>query len=437
MFIGLDFGTTNSALALAPADGPSRLVPVRHAAETLPTFRSILYFDDEERDTNGRPHAFAGPAAMDAYLERGAEGRLIQSVKSYLANPNFTSTTIFNSRFTLENLIGFVVARLIDATAQAGELTERMASGPVVVGRPARFVRNSLGIPDSEHDELAVSRLREALHGIRIPDVHFEFEPVAAAHAYEASLDRDELVLIGDFGGGTSDFCLLHVGPGLRTLKERGETIVGVSGVGLAGDAFDARLIEHCVAPRLGKGTNYKSGTKLLPVPSWPYDTMRRWHELSLINTRKTRRMLEEIARTAEAADEVEALLALIEEERGFALYRAVEAAKLGLSGADETRLRFTLGPVEIDAKVTRADFEQWIAPELAEISACVDKLLEETGTAPEKVDRVFLTGGSSFIPAVRNLFAARFGVEKLAGGGELTSVATGLALSARQRFGN
>jgi hypothetical chaperone protein len=437
MFIGLDFGTTNSALALAPADGPSRLVPVRHAAETFPTFRSILYFDDEERDANGRPHAFAGPAAMDAYLERGAEGRLIQSVKSYLANPNFTSTTIFNSRFTLENLIGFVVARLIDATAQAGELTERMASGPVVVGRPARFVRNSLGTPDSEHDELAVSRLREALHGIRIPDVHFEFEPVAAAHAYEASLDRDELVLIGDFGGGTSDFCLLHVGPGLRTLKERGETIVGVSGVGLAGDAFDARLIEHCVAPRLGKGTNYKSGTKVLPVPSWPYDTMRRWHELSLINTRKTRRMLEEIARTAEAADEVEALLALIEEERGFALYRAVEAAKLGLSGADETRLRFTLGPVEIDAKVTRADFEQWIAPELAEISACVDKLLEETGTAPEKVDRVFLTGGSSFIPAVRNLFAVRFGVEKLAGGGELTSVATGLALSARQRFGN
>jgi len=436
MFIGLDFGTTNSALAVAPPDGPSRLVPVRHAAETLPTFRSILYFDDEERDANGRPHAFAGPAAMDAYLERGAEGRLIQSVKSYLANPNFTSTTIFNSRFTLENLIGFVVARLIDATAQAGELTERMASGPVVVGRPARFVRNSLGTPDSEHDELAVSRLREALHAIRIPDVHFEFEPVAAAHAYEASLDRDELVLIGDDFGGTSDFCLLHVGPGLRKLKERGETIVGVSGVGLAGDAFDARLIEHCVAPRLGKGTNYKSGSKVLPVPSWPYDTMRRWHELSLINTRKTRRMLEEIARTAEAANEVEALLKLIEEERGFALYRAVEAAKLGLSGAEETQLRFGLGPVEIDAKVTRAEFEQWIAPELAEISACVDKLLEETGTSPEKVDRVFLTGGSSFIPAVRNIFAARFGAEKLAGGGELTSVATGLALSARQRFG-
>ncbi|GMV63790.1 MAG: hypothetical protein AMXMBFR74_29570 [Parvibaculum sp.] len=437
MFIGLDFGTTNSALAVAPAHGPSRLLPVRHANELLPTFRSILYFDEEERDANGRPHAFAGPAAMDAYLERGAEGRLVQSVKSWLANPNFTSTSIFNSRFTLENLVGFIVARMIDAGEEGEALAGKMASSPVVVGRPARFVRNSLGTPDSEHDELAVSRLREALYAIRIPDVHFEFEPVAAAHAYEASLDTDELVLIGDFGGGTSDFCLLHVGPGMRKLKERGETIVGVSGVGLAGDAFDARLIEHCVAPRLGKGTSYRSGGKVLPVPSWPYDTMRRWHELSLINTRKTRRMLEEIGRTADAADEVEALSRLIAEERGFALYRAVEAAKVALSSADEARLRFDLAPVGIDARVTRAEFDQWIAPELAEIATCVDRLFEETGTAPERVDRVFLTGGTSFIPAVRALFASRFGAEKLAGGGELTSVATGLALAARQRFGD
>lgn len=437
MFIGLDFGTTNSALAVASPEGIARLVPLAHAGKAHTTFRSILYFDEEERDRNGRPHAFAGPAAMEAYLEGGAEGRLIQSVKSWLANPNFASTSIFNSRFTLENLIGFIVARMVDASEEGEALASQMLANPVVVGRPARFVRNSLGTPDSEHDELAVSRLREALHGIRIPNVHFEFEPVAAAHAYEASLAQDELVLIGDFGGGTSDFCLLHVGPGLRKLKDRGETIVGVSGVGLAGDAFDARLIEHCVAPRLGKGTSYKSDGKVLPVPSWPYDTMKRWHELSLINTRKTRRMMEEIARTAEASAEIEALSCLIAEERGFALYRAVEAAKVTLSHAEEARLRFCLGSFEIDAAVKRAAFESWIAPELAEIARCVDCLMEETGTAPESVDRVFLTGGSSFIPAVRAVFAARFGAEKLAGGGELTSVATGLALAARQRFGD
>ena len=436
MFIGLDFGTTNSALAVATPDGASRLVAVRHANERLSTFRSILYFDEEERDRNGRPIAFAGPETMDAYLERGAEGRLIQSVKSWLANPNFTSTSIFNSRFTLENLVGFIVARMIDATEEPEALADNMLKHPVVVGRPARFVRNSSGTPDNDHDTLAVSRLRDALSGIRIPDVHFEFEPVAAAHAYEASLSRDELVLIGDFGGGTSDFCLLHVGPGMRRLKERGETIVGVSGVGLAGDAFDARLIEHCIAPRLGKGTSYASNGKVLPVPSWPYDTMKRWHELSLINTRKTRRMMEEIARTAEARAEIEALSRIIAEERGFALYRAVEAAKVALSHEAETSLRFAVGSFEIDSAVKQADFENWIAPELAEIATCVDRLMEETDTAPESVDRVFLTGGSSFIPAVRALFSARFGAEKLAGGGELTSVATGLALAARQRFG-
>ncbi|PKQ07200.1 MAG: Hsp70 family protein [Alphaproteobacteria bacterium HGW-Alphaproteobacteria-12] len=435
-FIGLDFGTTNSALAVAPPAGPPRLVPVRHANRRLDTFRSILYFDEDERDPNGRPHAFAGPAAMDAYLERGREGRLIQSVKSYLANPNFSAANIFNSRFTLENLIGFIVARLVDATEEAEALTDTMLAGPVVVGRPARFVRNSLGTPGAEHDELALTRLRAAFHGIRIPDVHFEFEPVAAAFAYEASLDGDELVLIGDFGGGTSDFCLLHVGAGMRGLKDRAETIIGVSGVGVAGDAFDARLIEHCVAPRLGKGTSYRSGIKVLPVPSWPYDTMKRWHELSFINTRKTRRMLDQIGQTAEAPDEVAALARLISEERGFALYRTVEAAKHALSGAEETRLCFNLAPVAIDARVRRADFERWIAPELAEIGACVDRLLEETGTAPARVDRVFLTGGSSFIPAVRDLFSGRFGAEKIAGGGELTSVAMGLALAARQRFG-
>ncbi len=436
MFIGLDFGTTNSALAVASPEGSARLVPLAHAGKAHTTFRSILYFEEEERDRNGRPYAFVGPAAMEAYLESGSEGRLIQSVKSWLANPNFTSTSIFNSRFTLENLIGFIVARMVDASEGREALAAQMLANPVVVGRPARFVRNSLGTPDIAHDELAVSRLREAMQGIRIPDVHFEFEPVAAAHAYEASLERDELVLIGDFGGGTSDFCLLHVGPGMRRLKERGETIVGVSGVGLAGDAFDARLIEHAVAPHLGKGTTYKSGGKVLPVPSWPYDTMKRWHELSLINTRKTRRMMEEIARTAEARAEIEALSSLIAEERGFALYRAVEAAKVELSQAGETRLRFTLGSFEIDTRVRRSDFESWIAPELEEIAACIDGLLEETGTAPESVDRVFLTGGTSFIPAVRGLFAGRFGQEKLAGGGELTSVATGLALAAQRRFG-
>ena len=437
MFIGLDFGTTNSALALAPAEGPASLVPLVHDGNDHATFRSLLYFDAEERDPNGRPLAFAGPAAIDAYLEPGGEGRLIQSIKSYLANPDFTSTNIFGSRYTLENLIGFIVARMIDAAPGSGDIVRRIKSSPVVVGRPARFVRNSLGQADAGSDDFAVTRLVAALKGAGLPDVHFEFEPVAAAYAYEAGLERDELVLIGDFGGGTSDFCLLRVGPGMRHVRDRAETIIGVSGVGLAGDAFDARIVENCIAPKLGRGTSYEStGGKVLPMPSWIYDSLKRWHQLSFINTWKTRKMLAEILPVSDAPDMVEGLTHLIVANKGFEMYRAVEAAKVRLSGADETRLSFRNAPIDIETNVSRGDFERWIAPELKEIAVCVDRLMEEAGLAPEKVDRVFLTGGSSFIPAVRTLFAERFGARKLAGGGELTSVATGLALAARQRFG-
>ncbi|MGV8996426.1 MAG: Hsp70 family protein [Parvibaculaceae bacterium] len=435
MFIGLDFGTTNSALALAQPTGAASLIPVRYKGEELSTFRSLLYFEDGHRDANGRSDAFAGPAAIDAYLD-GADGRLIQSIKSYLANPDFTSTQIYSSRFTLENLIGLVVARLVDATPYSEDLIEQLKKSPVVVGRPARFVRNSLGQASDEADAFAVKRLETALQGAGLPDVHFEFEPVAAAYAYEEALEKDELVLIGDFGGGTSDFCLLHVGPGMREVKNRAETIIAVSGVGLAGDAFDARIVEHCIAPRLGKGTFYKSdGRKILPMPSWIYENLKRWHQLSFLNTFKTRKMLEDIGPLSDTPDDVEALLHLIVENRGFDMYRAVEAAKVRLSAQASTQLSFRSGLINIESEVAREDFNTWIAPELAEIEKCVDELLARANTSFGEVDRVFLTGGSSFIPAVRDIFATRFGAEKLAGGDELTSVATGLALSARQRF--
>tara|TARA_R110000868_G_scaffold12110_5_gene58687 strand:- start:7556 stop:8866 length:1311 start_codon:yes stop_codon:yes gene_type:complete len=434
MFIGLDFGTTNSALALAPAKGPAQLVPLHYLNQEFSTFRSILYFEDGHRDQNGRSLAFAGPQAIDAYLE-GADGRLIQSIKSYLANPDFTSTNIYSSRFTLENLVGFVVAGMIDATPYAGDLTEQLRQTPVVVGRPARFVRNSLGQASDVADAFAVGRLAAALKGAGLPDVQFEFEPVAAAFAYEQALDHDELVLIGDFGGGTSDFCLLHVGPGMRDVKNRAETIIAVSGVGLAGDAFDARIVEHCIAPKLGKGTSYESGDKELPTPSWIYDSLKRWHQLSFLNTYKTRKMLEDIGPKSESPDDIAALLHLIVENRGFDMYRSVEATKVKLSANEGTLLEFKSGLINIESHVDRAEFDIWIAPELEEIARCVDKLLDDAGMSPDKIDRVFLTGGSSFIPAVRDIFAQRFGQVKLAGGGELTSVATGLALSARQRF--
>ena len=216
----------------------------------------------------------------------------------------------------------------------------------------------------------------------------------------------------------------------MRDVKNRAETIIAVSGVGLAGDAFDARIVEHCIAPRLGKGTFYRSeGRKRLPTPSWIYEGLKRWHQLSFLNTFKTRKMLEDIGPTSDAPDDIAALLHLIEENRGFDMYRAVEAAKVQLSVHEHTKLSFRSGLINIESDVARADFNQWIAPELEEIAQCVDQLLDEAQLAPAKIDRVFLTGGSSFVPAVRALFHARFAPETISSGAELESIAAGLAL--------
>ena len=262
------------------------------------------------------------------------------------------------------------------------------------------------------------------------PPVQFEYEPVAAAYHYEQSLARDELVLIADFGGGTSDFCLLRVGPERR---ERGRTeILGTVGVALAGDAFDAKIVRQVVAPRLGKGSRHRTlwGSEI-PVPKWIYSDLERWHHLSFLRSHKTLGLLYDVLKGSQEPEKIRALIHLIETDLGFQLYRAVERTKRELSTEPESWILFDHPPAEFEIRVTRVEFEGWIAEELAAIEGCVAQLLSETGTAERDVDRVFMTGGSSFVPAVRKIFETRFGAEKLRGGDELVSVASGLSLRA------
>ena len=171
---------------------------------------------------------------------------------------------------------------------------------------------------------------------------------------------------------------------------------------------------------------------ELLPVPVWIYKDLERWHHLSFLKSPRTLSLLHEIRDGAEDEAALTSLIHIVEYDLGFHLYRAVERTKRELSQSAESRFVFDDGPAKIDQRVTRADFEAWIAPEIEEISGCVDALLAETGTSIKSVDRVFMTGGSSFVPAVRGIFADRFGEERLRAGGELISVASGLALRAR-----
>ena len=422
--IGLDFGTTNSAVAVATSDGTAVLATFPDGAQRTATFRSILYFNPETVRPGSRPEGVAGPEAIRSYLAAGGRGRLIQSMKSHLASRLFTDTNLFGFRYTLEDLIAIILRGLkAGAEAQFGHL-----DAGVVVGRPAHYS----GAASDEDDDFGLTRLRAALHQAGFEDVRFEFEPVAAAYQYEQQLDHDELVLIGDVGGGTSDFSLIRLGPSARRRGERRDDILGVDGVPIAGDAFDSTIVRHAVAPSLGLGSTYRTAfDQVLPVPQWLYERLERWEHLSFLKTKQTMETLRRLRFGAAEPHKIDALMHLINDDLGYYLYRAVERTKFELSERATTIFHFKDPPVVIKRDVQRTEFETWMRPKIEALTGCVDRLLTRCNVQPGDVDSVFLTGGSSFVPAVRRLFEERFGAARLRGGEELTTVARGLALRA------
>lgn len=465
-FVGVDFGTTNSVVAVADPEGgvPARVA--RHgAARDDASFRSLLCLWPDDDGPPGAIRAAAGPEAIEAFRTYGAESRLIQSVKSFVASPGFESTVMFGQRYTIVDLVTLLLRGLSRSAEQTlGPL------GPVAwCGRPVRFVGQHAD------EALALERLGQAYARVGFESVTFIPEPQAAAHHYARAVRGTQVCLVADFGGGTSDFTLLRV----TGAAHRGEASGGVggdhgadrnagegvaegaagvaaggadnvaggaapvidviaqSGVGIAGDAFDQRIVEHVVSPRLGLGSTYRGMSgQALAVPGHYYESLSAWHRLSMMRTRQTLKELQDIRVTAADPQAIERFMYLLDNELGFELHAAVTEAKAHLSRAESTTLRFRAGPIDIEAALARADFEDWIAPELGALASCVDAMLAGAEVLPERVDRVFLTGGSSLIPAVRGLFAARFGAQRLSTGDEFFSIAAGLALAAREARG-
>jgi hypothetical chaperone protein len=429
MHVGIDFGTTNSALGVALPDGSVRLATFVQGGEPTSTFRSILYCDPQHRTREGAPRIVAGPEAIDAYLRADPRGRLILSPKSFLASRLFTKTNVYGTFFSLEEIIGILLRDLRrQAEEQLGDLGRR-----VLVGRPVVFA----GAESPEDDAFAIERLTQAVASAGFDEVRFEREPVAAAYRFSQRVDRERLVLIADLGGGTSDFSVVRLGPPRGGSSEIRAEILGASGVAVGGDAFDGRMVRHAVAPALGRGSEYRGANlKLHPVPMWIYGSLERGHHLALLGDPETMRILREIGDHAVEKEKIRALMEVTERNLGYDLYRSVEETKHALSAAESHELCFERPGVALRSTVARASFDAWIREELSAVGRSVDRLLDECGVDPGRINRVFMTGGSSFVPAVRRVFEERFGLDRMQGGGELTSVAEGLALGARLAFG-
>ncbi|MFT6629605.1 MAG: putative chaperone protein, partial [Flavobacteriales bacterium] len=285
--IGIDFGTTNSAVARLTSAGP-QLAEFSLLGEPTHSFRSVLYFSIEERVSTREPGVFSGPKAIEQYLEEDAGGRYVQSLKSLLPSRTFESTQVLGTVYTLEDMIAEILRGLRTASRSSlGEL-----GGKAVVGRPVHFV----GAKEPSDEDHALARLREAFSRSGFDDITFAFEPVAAAAGYAATLTRDETLLVADFGGGTSDFCILQVGPQSAKMPQS-ERVLATDGVGLAGERFDARIVRERVAPRLGRGTQYKAmGGTLFDIPDWLYVKLSDWHELSFLRAERPLKVLRDVA---------------------------------------------------------------------------------------------------------------------------------------------
>ena len=412
--IGLDFGTTNTVAALAEGQGAARLVDFAGDAATGAVFRSALCFWEDSGVRGGIAHE-AGPWAIAEYLDYPLGCRFIQSFKSVAASPLFDQATVFTRRLRFEELGALFLDRL---TAHAAGAIA-MKGARLVVGRPVNYA--------GARADAALARQRyDAMFAGLGAEVHYVYEPLGAAFSFASRLTEPATVLVADFGGGTSDFSVVAIG------DDRGAARcvpLSHSGVGIAGDRFDSRIVEHLVLPLLGKGGAYRSFDKVLEIPAGYFNDFSDWAKLALMRNRRTMDELAKLQRSAIDPAAIGRMIAIVENELGYPLYDAVGQVKRALSRQDHAEFRFSGGGLDLACDIARADFESWIAPDVARIDACVDEALAQAGKTAGEIDRVFLTGGSSLIPAIRRLFTHRFGEERIADGGELTSIAHGLAL--------
>ena len=416
---GVDFGTSNSTVGwtgagAGQAAAQRTLLALEDGKPTLP---SVVFFNADDEEVR------YGRAALLDYLA-GYEGRLMRSLKSLLGTSLMDGQTevagrALPFRVLLAQFIGEVKRR---AEQQAGREFQS-----AVFGRPVFFIDDNPAA-----DRLAEDTLAEVAKSVGFREIAFQYEPIAAAFDYESQIDREELVLIADIGGGTSDFSLVRLGPDRAGRSERRDDILATGGVHIGGTDFDKYLSLATVMPLLGYGSQLRSGAD---IPSSYYFNLATWHTINQAYTRKSIAQLADLVRDAREPAKLQRLQHLIDERAGHWLAMQVEAAKIGLSDHATVTLELDrLAPPESLA-VERAQFEAAIGGLLDSIDATVLRLLADAGVAPEAVDTVFFTGGSSGVGLLRARIGALVPGARKVEGDLFGSIGAGLALDARRKF--
>ena len=418
----IDFGTSNSLLGAANREGHHPPIALDGSADDPSLLRSVLFFP-EARSPEGAP-VFLGKAALDEYVARGSRGRLIRSLKRFLPMRGFVRTVINSRAYTLEELIAIVLREMRErADRHFGARVTR-----ALLGRPARFS------DDPAEDALAEQRLRAAALLAGFTSVAFCPEPVAAARDFRDELAGETLMLVGDFGGGTSDYSLVMIGPGGFALSD----VLAVGGVSVAGDALDGTIMRGQIAHEFGADVRYRVpfGENVLTMPKPLMQKLCSPAEMSLLGRRDAQSFLTDVKSWALGDDDrrhIDQLLTLVDDGLGFMLFESIEQLKKRLSSVETAAFSFHVPGIDIDRDITRSEFEAGASRELGAILGALDATLARGGARPSDVERVCLTGGTARVPCIERALRERFGAERLHALRGLHAVAEGLGRQAHQ----
>jgi hypothetical chaperone protein len=411
---GVDFGTSNSTVGWVRPGQPSMLM----LEDGKPTLPSVVFFNAEDEEVS------YGRAALADYLA-GYEGRLMRSLKSLLGTSLIDGQTEVGGRAVPFRML---LAHFIGELKRRAEQAAGRKFTSAVFGRPVFFIDD-----DSSQDKLAEDTLAEVARSVGFKDIAFQFEPIAAAFDYESQIDREELVLIADIGGGTSDFSLVRLSPERARKAERRDDILANGGVHIGGTDFDKYLSLSCLMPLLGYGSRLRNNAE---IPSSYYFNLATWHTINLAYTKKMWGQLSDLVRDAAEPEKLNRLQHLIEERSGHWLAMQAEEGKIALSSADTAQLHLDRLTPSVLLDIQRSQFDLAVDHLVGSVESTVHKLLRDAGVQPDAVDTVFFTGGSSGVRLLRERIGAVLPNARKVEGDLFGSIGAGLALDAVRRFG-
>jgi hypothetical chaperone protein len=410
---GIDFGTTNSALSIYDEEK-------KEIVDTI-SIPSLIYFTEVKSIVDGESH-IVGEKAIDAYLSDGMKGRFIKSIKQILSRTTFTETRIHNKRYTASDLVTLILKDL----KEKADLITGYDCHKAIIGRPVFFDDDN-----TMKDTLAQTRLKKAAESAGFTDVRFQFEPIGAAFAYEKTIKKKERVLVADLGGGTTDFTYLILDPDKVGSKDRKNDMIASGGIYIGGDSLDSAFMWDKGTPYFGKNTMYEATPgKVLNVPKSLFANICTWDKMNFFNGLKIQKEIEEYYYYSGNDPKFKNLITLIENNLGYSLFRSIEKTKIELSDHPVSTFAYSNMEIEIDENISLEQYNSIIEKDINKIDAYLDQFMETYKINPEEIDCLFLTGGTSMVSAVQNLFKTKFPHIPLNSGDNFKSVAKGLAYS-------